>query len=129
MDSGDLVDLSCEVRHRLDQAGLTETRIFASGDLDEFVIADLLARGAQIDAFDVGTALATSKDAPALGGVYKLLDVVSDEHRKWCREEPRHFGNIASRVYSPWNAKFSQTKTLSYAQHLFMRSKPAEMLA
>lgn len=79
LDSGDLVDLSCQVRHRLDQAGLTETRIFASGDLDEFVIADLLARGALIDAFGVGTALATSKDAPALGGVYKLVDVVSDD--------------------------------------------------
>src|SRR5207244_12230053 len=58
LDSGDLVALSRQVRRRLDQAGLTETRIFASGDLDEFVIADLLARGAQIDAFGVGTALA-----------------------------------------------------------------------
>ena len=79
LDSGDLVDLSRQVRRRLDQAGLTETRIFASGDLDEFVIADLLARGAQIDAFGVGTALATSKDAPALGGVYKLVDVASGD--------------------------------------------------
>jgi len=78
LDSGDLVDLSRKVR-RLDQAGLRETRIFASGDLDEFVIADLLARGAQIDTFGVGTALATSKDAPALGGVYKLVDVASGE--------------------------------------------------
>jgi len=67
------------VRRRLDQAGLTETRIFASGDLDEFVIADLLARGAQIDAFGIRTALATSKDAPALGGVYKLVDVASGD--------------------------------------------------
>src|SRR5881628_1636696 len=57
LDSGDLVDLSRQVRRRLDQSGLAETRIFASGDLDEFVIADLLARGAQIDAFGVGTAL------------------------------------------------------------------------
>ena len=79
LDSGDLADLSRQVRRRLDQAGLTETRIFASGDLDEFVIADLLARGAQIDAFGVGTALATSKDAPALGGVYKLVDVASGD--------------------------------------------------
>src|SRR5215831_11232306 len=78
LDSGDLVDLSRKVR-RLDQVGLRETRIFASGDLDEFVIADLLARGAQIDIFGVGTALATSKDAPALGGVYKLVDVASGE--------------------------------------------------
>jgi nicotinate phosphoribosyltransferase len=79
LDSGDLVDLSRQVRRRLDQAGLTEIRIFASGDLDEFVIADLLARGAQIDAFGVGSALATSKDAPALGGVYKLVDVESGD--------------------------------------------------
>jgi nicotinate phosphoribosyltransferase len=79
LDSGDLVDLSRQVRRRLDQAGLTETRIFASGDLDEFVISDLLARGAQIDAFGVGTALATSKDAPALGGVYKLVDVAAGD--------------------------------------------------
>jgi nicotinate phosphoribosyltransferase len=79
LDSGDLADLSRQVRRLLDQAGLTETHIFASGDLDEFVIADLLARGAQIDAFGVGTALATSKDAPALGGVYKLVDVASSD--------------------------------------------------
>jgi nicotinate phosphoribosyltransferase len=75
LDSGDLVELSREVRRRLDEGGLKETRIFASGDLDEFVIADLLTRGAQIDAFGVGTALATSKDAPTLSGVYKLVDV------------------------------------------------------
>ena len=79
LDSGDLGKLSHEVRRRLDQAGLQDTHIFASGDLDEFAIADLLAGGAQVDAFGVGTALATSKDAPALGGVYKLVDVESDE--------------------------------------------------
>ena len=75
LDSGDFVELSREVRRRFDRAGLTETKIFASGDLDEFAIADVLARGAQLDAFGVGTALATSKDAPSLSGVYKLVDV------------------------------------------------------
>jgi nicotinate phosphoribosyltransferase len=79
LDSGDLLELSKQVRRRLDQAGLPETRIFASGDLDEFAIADLLGRGAHLDAFGVGTALATSKDAPALSGVYKLVDVESGE--------------------------------------------------
>jgi nicotinate phosphoribosyltransferase len=77
LDSGDLLNLSKRVRQKLDQAGLTETRIFASGDLDEFTISDLLARGAAIDGFGVGTALATSKDAPALSGVYKLVDLES----------------------------------------------------
>lgn len=78
LDSGDLLELSRQARRRLDQSGLGATRIFASGDLDEFVISDLLARGAQIDAFGVGTALATSMDAPALGGVYKLVDLASE---------------------------------------------------
>jgi nicotinate phosphoribosyltransferase len=79
LDSGDLLDLSKRVRRKLDQAGLGETHIFASGDLDEFTIASLLAHGAPIDGFGVGTALATSKDAPALGGVYKLVDLQSQQ--------------------------------------------------
>ena len=79
MDSGDLLALSKEIRKRLDRAGLNQTQIFASGDLDEFKIKHLLANGAQVDSFGVGTALATSIDAPALGGVYKLVDVESKD--------------------------------------------------
>jgi nicotinate phosphoribosyltransferase len=79
MDSGDLLALSKEIRKRLDRAGMQTTRIFASGDLDEFAIKRLLAQGAQVDSFGVGTSLATSIDAPALGGVYKLVDVDSKE--------------------------------------------------
>jgi nicotinate phosphoribosyltransferase len=79
LDSGNLADLSRQVRERLDRAGLKDTHIFASGDLDEFRITDLLAAGAPVDAFGVGTVLATSKDAPALGGVYKLVDLESDQ--------------------------------------------------
>ncbi|MFQ5664078.1 MAG: nicotinate phosphoribosyltransferase [Terriglobia bacterium] len=75
LDSGDLVELSRAVRRRLDQAGYTDTKIFASGDLNEHAIAAALARGASVDFFGVGTELATSKDAPALGGVYKLVEV------------------------------------------------------
>jgi putative nicotinate phosphoribosyltransferase len=73
LDSGDLGELSKQVRRILDQAGMTRTRIFASGDLNEYRIAELLAGDAQIDSFGVGTELATSKDAPALAGVYKLV--------------------------------------------------------
>lgn len=75
VDSGDLLELSQEIRRRLDAGGLRETRIFASGDLDEFAIQELLSNGACVDGFGVGTALATSKDSPALGGVYKLVEV------------------------------------------------------
>jgi nicotinate phosphoribosyltransferase len=83
LDSGDLVELSKAVRRRLDEAGLTETTIFASGDLDEFAIAEMLARGAPISAFGVGTELATSRDAPAMGGVYKLVEVGAGEERHY----------------------------------------------
>lgn len=72
LDSGDLCVLSKQARAILDEARMTDTKIFASGDLNEYRIADLLARGARIDSFGVGTELATSYDAPALSAVYKL---------------------------------------------------------
>ena len=75
LDSGDLVTISRQVRGILDAGGLSETRILASGDLDERSIADLLGAGAPIDGFGVGTRLVTSEDAPALGGVYKLVEI------------------------------------------------------
>jgi len=75
IDSGDLAAASRSVRDRLDRAGLTSTRIIVSGDLDEWKIAELVESGAPIDTFAVGTALATSDDAPALGGVYKLVEL------------------------------------------------------
>ncbi len=74
LDSGDLGDLSKRVRAILDEAGMTSTKIVASSDLDEYRIAALLAEGAPIDIFGVGTQLTTSYDAPTLGGVYKLVE-------------------------------------------------------
>ncbi len=73
LDSGDLAALARTVRDVLDSAGCADLRIFASSDLDEYRIADLLAQGAPIDAFGVGTRLGTSADAPSLGAVYKLV--------------------------------------------------------
>ena len=74
LDSGDVATLSREVRKILDAGELRETKIFVSGDLDEYRIATLLEAGAPIDGFGVGTALSTSSDVPALGGVYKLVE-------------------------------------------------------
>jgi nicotinate phosphoribosyltransferase len=73
IDSGDLLELSKSVRRILDDAGLNNTIIFASGDLNESKIQALIAGGAPINAFGVGSELITSRDAPALGGVYKLV--------------------------------------------------------
>jgi nicotinate phosphoribosyltransferase len=75
LDSGDLVKDSKWVRRELDRAGWNDVRIFASGDLDETKIAQLLKSGAAIDSFGVGTALATPPDAPHLNLVYKLVEV------------------------------------------------------
>ena len=75
IDSGDLLAESRAIRARLDAAGLGATRIFASGDLDERRIAELVEHRAPIDVFGVGTALSTASDAPALSGVYKLVEV------------------------------------------------------
>ncbi|MGH7925307.1 MAG: nicotinate phosphoribosyltransferase [Candidatus Binatus sp.] len=74
LDSGDLHDLSRKARRILDQAGLGDVAIVASGNLDEYKIADLVDGGAPIDAFGVGTALAVSDDAPAGDFTYKLVE-------------------------------------------------------
>ena len=74
LDSGDRYDLSIKVRKILDDAGLKQTKIFVSGDLNEFIIDDLTTRGAPIDAFGVGTELVTSRDDPALQAIYKIVE-------------------------------------------------------
>ena len=75
LDSGDVVTQSIWIRRRLDEAGWNDVEIFASGDLDEDRIAAMMAAGARLNAFGVGTALATSIDAPALSVIYKLVEV------------------------------------------------------
>jgi nicotinate phosphoribosyltransferase len=72
LDSGDLGVLAREARNLLDAAGLSQVRIVASGGLDENEIASLLAQGAPIDSFGVGTRMGASVDAPTLDMAYKL---------------------------------------------------------
>ncbi len=74
LDSGDLLTLSQQTRHILDAAGLTDTRIYASGGLTEHEVARLVAGGAPIDMFGVGTDMGVSGDAPALDMAYKLVE-------------------------------------------------------
>jgi nicotinate phosphoribosyltransferase len=78
LDSGDLLEKSRRVREILDRHGLRETKIVASGDLNEYKIEELVSQGAPIDLFGVGTDLATSRDVPALSVVYKLVEVERD---------------------------------------------------
>lgn len=79
IDSGDLAYLTKEARKRLDAAGYPDTKICASGDIDEYVLQSLNAQGAKIDSYGIGTKLITSYTMPALGGVYKLA-AIEDEN-------------------------------------------------
>jgi nicotinate phosphoribosyltransferase len=74
LDSGDLDELARGSRAILDEAGLRDVRIFASGGLDEFEVARLVRAGAPIDAFGVGTRVGVSADAPSLDSAYKLVE-------------------------------------------------------
>jgi nicotinate phosphoribosyltransferase len=74
LDSGDLVQLSREVRKVLNDAGLPEVKILVSGSLDEFRLQELLEAGAAIDVFAVGTRMGVSADAPYLDIVYKIVE-------------------------------------------------------
>jgi nicotinate phosphoribosyltransferase len=75
LDSGDVIAISRQVRTILDEAGLQDAQIMASGDLDERRIREIVTAGAPIDSFGVGTQLATSADAPAMSATYKLVEL------------------------------------------------------
>lgn len=73
LDSGDLVALSTSARRLLDEAGMPDVRIFASGGIDEYDLERFRVEGAPIDAAGVGTKMGVSADAPYLDTVYKLV--------------------------------------------------------
>lgn len=87
LDSGDLAELSKRARQRLDAAGLHNTKIMASGNIDEHVIASLQQQQAKIDAWGVGTRLAVADGAGALNIAYKL-SAIAENNGNWryCRK-------------------------------------------
>jgi nicotinate phosphoribosyltransferase len=82
LDSGDLGELARRSRAILDEAGLEDVEIFASGGLDEWSIQDLAREGAPIDGFGVGTGMGVSQDAPALDIAYKLTEYAGEGRLK-----------------------------------------------
>ncbi|SFB11680.1 MULTISPECIES: nicotinate phosphoribosyltransferase [unclassified Bacillus (in: firmicutes)] len=78
LDSGDLAYFSKEARKMLDEAGFPDAKIVASNDLDEYTIMHLIAQGAKIDMWGIGTKLITAYDQAALGGVYKLVSIANE---------------------------------------------------
>jgi nicotinate phosphoribosyltransferase len=79
LDSGDLAEVSKKVRALLDAKDLSYISIFASGDLDEYKIAELLSKSARIDAFGVGTRMGTSADKPYVDVIYKLCETMNEK--------------------------------------------------
>lgn len=94
LDSGDLPRLARGVRRILDNAGLRDARIMASGDLDEAKIAGIVSAGVPIDAFGVGTELATSLDAPTMGSIYKLVEIRHDGQTRHTAKQSTDKGTI-----------------------------------
>ncbi|MDQ6960137.1 MAG: nicotinate phosphoribosyltransferase, partial [Mariprofundaceae bacterium] len=82
MDSGDLAEHAGKVRKILNQGGLSETTIFASGNLDEYKLAEIERRNAPIDGYGIGTRMNTSSDAPYLDCAYKLQEYAGIPRRK-----------------------------------------------
>jgi len=82
IDSGDLADHARKVRAILDRGGLNDATLFASGNIDEHKLAELLAEQAPIDGFGIGTRLDTSADAPYLDCAYKLQEYAGIARRK-----------------------------------------------
>lgn len=82
LDSGDLADHAFKVRGILDEGGLRDVTIFASGSVDEYELERLMAKGAPIDGFGIGTHMDTSADAPYLDCAYKLVEYAGKARRK-----------------------------------------------
>lgn len=107
LDSGDLAALSIKARKLLDEAGMTDTKIVASNDLEEYKIKKLKEEGAQITVWGVGTRLVTASDQPALGGVYKLA-AIKNKNGAW--EDRIKLSENAIKVSNP---SIQQVKRIS----------------
>jgi nicotinate phosphoribosyltransferase len=105
LDSGNLLEMSTSVRGILDDGNCSDISIFASGDLDEYRLAELIDSGSPIDAFGIGTRLNISQDSPSLECVYKLQEYAGQARRKksvgkttWpgCKQVYRHRASNSS---------------------------------
>lgn len=130
LDSGDLGEHARKVRKILDNGGLADTSIFASGDIDEYKLELLLNEHAPIDAFGIGTRMDTSADAPYLDCAYKLQEYAGLPRRK--RSEGKATWPGRKQVYRHYDAEgFMLADTLTLAGipcegqpllHMFMKN-------
>ncbi|MBI2883096.1 MAG: nicotinate phosphoribosyltransferase [Candidatus Methylomirabilis oxyfera] len=102
LDSGDLADHARKVRRILDEGGLSDAVIFASGNLDELIVQQLCGAQAPIDGFGIGTRMDTSADAPYLDCAYKLEEYGGKARRK--RSEGKATWPGRKQVYRRYDA-------------------------
>ena len=119
LDSGDLSQQAKDARRQLDAAGLQPIRILVSGGLDEYRIAGLLADGAPIDGFGVGTSMGASSDAPTLDLAYKLTDYA---------DHPRLKNSPGKQLYPGRKQVWRQTDGQGHYQQdrITAREEPAD---
>jgi nicotinate phosphoribosyltransferase len=109
LDSGDLPGLARDARELLDAEGFGDVQIVGSGDLEEHRIAEMCRAGVPIDVWGVGTEVGTSRDAPVVNGVYKLV----------AEESPAGWRGVA---------KLSEAKqTMPGAKQVFRRFRDGAM--
>lgn len=140
LDSGDLGTLAKHVRAILDKAGLQSVGIIASGGLNEEKIEALVASGAPIDGFGVGSSLTTSSDAPALDCAYKLQEYRGLARRKlstgkatWpgCKQVWRHYdgsGRAERDILSTHDDHHDGTPLVRHVMKNGSRTAPARAL-
>lgn len=120
LDSGDMVELSRQVRRVFDDEGLIDVKIFASGGFDEYGISEALAQQAPIDAFGVGTKVGVSADSPFMDMVYKLTQLDQRPVRKLSESKVTLAG--AKQVH-----RRSSAKTGQYVEDVIsLRDEPIE---
>jgi nicotinate phosphoribosyltransferase len=102
IDSGNLAEHARQVRQILDAGGLQHVTIFASGDLDEYVLRDMFASGAPVDGLGIGTRMDTSSDMPYLDCAYKLEEYAGKARRK--RSEGKQTWPGRKQVYRSYDA-------------------------
>jgi nicotinate phosphoribosyltransferase len=140
LDSGDMASLSKEVRGILQEAGLGETSIFASGGFDEFKIAENLEKGGEIDGFGVGTKMGVSADAPYLDIAYKLVQYhsrpvlkLSSGKKTLVGEKQvyrvREDGSPVKDIIALREEEYNGQPLLAYVMKDGTRQKPSEPLA
>jgi len=101
IDAGDLVGECRRARALLDGLGASDTRIVASGDLDEYridVLEQVPGGRAPVDAYGVGTSVVTGSGHPTAGFIYKLV-AIADSPDSGAPLRPVHKSQIGKATH------------------------------